>query len=55
MILLPNVSFFLKIDVMNLAAHFVVCRYMKGNGVFYVALENSEGNTMNVIDSIINS
>ena len=38
---------------MNLAAHFVVCDYMKDNGIFYVALENNEGKTIDVTDSII--
>ena len=27
---------------MNLAVHFVVCGYIEGNGVFYVALENND-------------
>ena len=40
---------------MNLAAHFVTCGYMEGNGVFYVALENNEGNTVDVTDAIIAS
>ena len=55
MVPLPVVRSFLKNDVMNLAAHFVACDYMEGNGVFYVALENNEGKTMDVIDNIIDS
>ena len=53
MISLPVVRPFLKNDVMNLAAHFVTCGYMEGNGVFYVALENNEGKTIDVTDDII--
>ena len=53
MISLPVVRPFLKNDVMNLAAHFVTCGYMEGNGVFYVALENNEGKTVDVTDDII--
>lgn len=55
MVPLPVVRHFLKNDVMNLAAHFVACGYMEGNGVFYVALENNEGKTMDVTDNIIDS
>jgi hypothetical protein len=40
---------------MNLVAHFVACGYMEGNGVFYVALENNEGKTMDVIPEIMAS
>jgi hypothetical protein len=40
---------------MNLAAHFVACGYMEGNGVFYVALENNEGKTMDVTPEIMAS
>jgi hypothetical protein len=40
---------------MNLAAHFVACGYMEGNGVFYVALENNEGKTMDVTPDIMAS
>ena len=53
MIALPVVRPFFKNDVINLAAHFVACGYMEGNGVFYVALENNEGKTVDVTDSII--
>jgi hypothetical protein len=52
---LPVVRPFLKNDVMNLAAHFVACGYMEGNGVFYVALENNEGKTVDVTPDIIAS
>jgi hypothetical protein len=55
MISLPIVRPYLKNDVMNLAAHFVACGYMEGNGVFYVALENNEDKTMNVTPDIIGS
>jgi hypothetical protein len=55
MISLPVVHPYLKNDVMNLAAHFVACRYMEGNVVFYVALENNEGKTMVVTPDIIAS
>ena len=40
---------------MNLAAHFVICGYMEGNGVLYVALENNEGKIIDVTDSVIES
>ena len=46
---------FKKNEVMNLAAHFVVCGYMEGNRVFYVALENNDGKIMDVTDNIIDS
>ena len=46
---------FLKNDIMNLAAHFVACGYMEGNGVFYVALEYNEGKTINFTNNIIES
>jgi hypothetical protein len=49
---LPVVRHFYKNDVMNSATHFVVCGYMEGNGVFYVALENNKGKTMDVIPYI---
>jgi hypothetical protein len=55
MVPLPFVRPFIKNDVMNLAADFVACGYMEGNGVLYVALENNEGKTMDVIDNIIDS
>lgn len=55
MLSLPVVKPFLKNDVMNLAAHFVTCGYMEGNAVFYVALENNDGNTVDVTDAIIES
>jgi hypothetical protein len=55
MISLPVVRPFLKNDVMNLAAHFVTCGYMEGNGVFYVALENNEGKTIDVTNDITNT
>jgi hypothetical protein len=55
MVALPVECPFLKNDVMNLAAHFVACGYMEGNGVFYVALENNEGKTMDVIPQIMAS
>jgi hypothetical protein len=48
-------ALFIKNDVMNLAAHFVACGYMEGNGVFYVALENNEGKTMDVTPEIMAS
>ena len=40
---------------MNLAAHSIVYGYMEGNGVFYFALENNEGKTIDITDSIIES
>jgi hypothetical protein len=40
---------------MNLAAHFVTCGYMEGNGAFYVALKDNEGKTIDVTDDIIKS
>jgi hypothetical protein len=52
---LPIICPFLKNDVMNLAAHFVACGYMEGNGVFYVALENNEGKTLDVTPNIVAS
>jgi hypothetical protein len=55
MVPLPVVRHFLKNDVMNLAAHFIGCGYMEGNGVFYVGLENNEEKTMDVTDNIIDS
>jgi hypothetical protein len=55
MISLPVVRPFLKNDVMNLAAHFVACGYMEGNGVFYVALGNNEGKTIDVTLDIVAS
>ena len=55
MVSLPVVRPFLENDVMNLAVHFVACGYMDGNGVFYVALENNEGKTMDVTQNIIGS
>jgi len=45
----------LKNDLMNLVAHFVTYGYIKGNEVFYVALENNEGKTIDVMDDIIES
>jgi hypothetical protein len=55
MISLLVVRPFLKNNVMNLAAHFVACGYMEGNGVFYVALENNEGKTIDVTPDIVAS
>jgi hypothetical protein len=55
MVALPVVHPFLKNDVMNLVAHFVACGYMEGNRVFYVALENNEGKTMDVTPEIMAS
>ena len=40
---------------MNIAAHFVVCGYMKGNGVFYVVLKTNEEKIIDVTDSTIES
>jgi hypothetical protein len=53
MISLLVVRPFLKNDVMDLAAYFVACGYMEGNGVFYVALENNEGKTIDVTPDIV--
>ena len=50
MISLPVVMHFLKNDVMNLAVHFIAYGYMKGNWVFYVALENNENKVVDVTD-----
>jgi hypothetical protein len=55
MVLLHVVRPFLKNNVMNLVAYFVVCGYMEGNGVFYVAFENNEGKTMDVTLDIMAS
>jgi hypothetical protein len=55
MVLLPIVHLLLKNDVMNLAAHFVACGYMERNRVFYVALKNNEGKTMDVTPDIMAS
>ena len=55
MVSLPVVRLFLKNDVMNLASHFVSCGYMEGNGVFYVAIENDEGKTMEVTSAIMST
>jgi hypothetical protein len=55
MVSLPVVCPFFKNNVMNLAAYFVACGYMEGNGVFYVALENNEGKTMDVTLNIMAS
>jgi hypothetical protein len=55
MVPLPIVCPFLKNDIMDLTAHFVVCGYMEGNGVFYVALKNNEGKTMDVTPDIMAS
>lgn len=43
----------LKNDAMNLVAYCVTCSYMKGNGVFYMALVNNEGKIVDVMDDII--
>jgi len=40
---------------MNLAAHFVICNYIEGNEIFYMASENNEGKTIDVTDDIIKS
>jgi hypothetical protein len=55
MVSLPILCPFLKNDVMNLAAHFVACGYVEENGIFYIALENNEGKTMDVTLDIIAS
>jgi hypothetical protein len=55
MVALLVVRPFLKNDVMNLATLFVACSYMEGNGVFYIALENNEGKTMDVTPEIMAS
>jgi hypothetical protein len=55
MVSLPVVCPYLKNDVMNLATHFVACGYMEGNGVFYVALEDNEGKTLDVTPDIMAS
>ena len=52
---ITSCEIFLGKYVMNLAAHFVACGYMEGNGIFYVALKNNEGKTMDVTDNIIDS
>ena len=38
---------------MNLASHFVSCGFIEWNDVFYLAIENDEGKTMNVNFNII--
>lgn len=48
-----NVTPMLKNDAMNLVAYCVTCSYMKGNGVFYMALVNNEGKIVDVMDDII--
>ena len=40
---------------MNLVVYFVICGYMEGNGIVYVALENNESNIVDVTDIIIES
>jgi hypothetical protein len=55
MVLLHVVRPFLKNNVMNLAAYFVACGLMEGNGIFYVALENNEGKTMDVTPDLMAS
>jgi hypothetical protein len=55
MVSLLVVRHFLKNDVMNFASHFVSCGYMEGNGVFYVAIENDEGKTMEVTSTIMST
>lgn len=49
MILLPVVRPFLKHDVMNMVAYCVDRSYMEGNEIIYMALENNEPKTINVI------
>ena len=46
MVCLPVLRPFFKNDVRKLASHFQKNGYMKGNGVFYVALEDNEGKTV---------
>ena len=53
MVCLPVVRHFLKNDVRKLASHFQDNGYMEDNGVFYVALEDNEGKTLNVSVKII--
>lgn len=42
-------------DVNALGAHFIGVGYMEGHGVFYVALHNDHGKTLDVTDDIISS
>jgi hypothetical protein len=52
MISLLVVRPFLKNDILNLAAHFVSCGCLEGNGVFYVSMEDNEGRTKAVSEEI---
>jgi hypothetical protein len=40
---------------MNLVVYFVTYGYMEGNGIFYMALENNKGKTIDVIKDIFKS
>lgn len=55
MVCLPVVRPFLKNDVCKLASHFQKNGYMEGNGVFYVALDDNEGKTLDVSAEIIST
>jgi hypothetical protein len=55
MISLLVVRPFLKNDILNLAAHFVSCGCLEGNGVFYVSMEDNEGRTKAVSEEIVAS
>ena len=55
MVCLPVVRPFLKNDVRKLASHFQKNDYLKGNGVFYVALEDNEGKTSDVSAKIFST
>lgn len=52
MVCLPIVRPFLKNDVMKLASHFYKNGYMEGNDVFYVAIEDNAGKTLDVTPEI---
>lgn len=49
MISLPVVRPFLKNDFINMVAYCVDHGYMEGNEIIYMALENNEPKTINVI------
>ena len=44
---------YLKIDVSQLATHFMIDGYMEGNGFFYVALEDNHGHTNEVTPTVV--
>ena len=43
----------LKNDVSQLATHFMIDGYIKGNDIFYVALEDNHGHTNDVTPNMV--